>query len=82
MEFKFELVLIPVTDVDRAKEFYTEQLGFDLLIDTPVGDRMRVVQVTPSGSACSIGFGTGLMDDTEPVPTAACTWSFRTSWPR
>ncbi len=60
MEYKLELVLIPVTDVDRAKTFYLEQAGFDLLVDTPVGDTMRVVQVTPPGSACSVGFGTGI----------------------
>jgi catechol 2,3-dioxygenase-like lactoylglutathione lyase family enzyme len=60
MEYKLELVLVPVTDVDRAKAFYLEQAGFDLLVDTPVGDTMRVVQVTPPGSACSVGFGTGI----------------------
>jgi catechol 2,3-dioxygenase-like lactoylglutathione lyase family enzyme len=61
MDYKLELVLIPVSDVDRAKKFYVEQAGFDLLVDTPTGlPGMRVVQVTPHGSACSIGFGTGL----------------------
>ena len=60
MEYKLELVLVPVTDVDRAKSFYLEQAGFALLIDTPVGEEMRVVQVTPPGSACSVGFGTGI----------------------
>jgi catechol 2,3-dioxygenase-like lactoylglutathione lyase family enzyme len=61
MELKLELVLIPVSDVDRAKAFYIEQAGFDLLVDTPTGlDGMRIVQVTPPGSSCSIGFGTGL----------------------
>jgi catechol 2,3-dioxygenase-like lactoylglutathione lyase family enzyme len=60
MDFKLELVLIPVSDVDRAKAFYVEQAGFDLLVDTPVGPDMRVVQLTPRGSSCSIGFGTGL----------------------
>jgi len=60
MEYKLELVLIPVTDVDRAKSFYLEQAGFALLIDTPVGEEMRIVQVTPPGSACSVGFGTGI----------------------
>ncbi|HYU03062.1 MAG TPA: VOC family protein [Jatrophihabitantaceae bacterium] len=65
MDFKLELVLVPVTDVDRTKAFYLEHLGFDLLVDTPVGE-MRIVQVTPPGSACSIGFGTGLMDGTQP----------------
>ena len=60
MEFKLELVLIPVADVDRAKAFYTEQAGFYLEVDTPVGENMRVVQVTPPGSTCSVGFGTGI----------------------
>jgi catechol 2,3-dioxygenase-like lactoylglutathione lyase family enzyme len=60
MDFKLELVLIPVTDVDRAKRFYLEQAGFDLHVDTKINDEMRVVQVTPPGSACSIGFGTGI----------------------
>jgi catechol 2,3-dioxygenase-like lactoylglutathione lyase family enzyme len=60
MDYKLELVLIPVSDADRAKRFYVEQAGFDLLVDTPTGlPGQRVVQVTPSGSACSIGFGTG-----------------------
>jgi len=59
MDFKLELVLIPVSDVDRAKTFYTEQAGFKLDVDTQIGD-MRIVQVTPAGSACSVGFGTGL----------------------
>jgi catechol 2,3-dioxygenase-like lactoylglutathione lyase family enzyme len=61
MDFKLELVLIPVSDADRAKRFYVQQAGFDLLVDTPTGlPGQRVVQVTPPGSACSIGFGTGL----------------------
>ncbi len=60
MDYTLELVLIPVTDVDRAKEFYTDQMGFDLLVDTPIGPGKRIVQVTPPGSACSIGFGTGV----------------------
>ena len=60
MEYKLELVLVPVTDVDRAKSFYLQQAGFALLVDTPVGEEMRVVQVTPPGSACSVGFGTGI----------------------
>jgi catechol 2,3-dioxygenase-like lactoylglutathione lyase family enzyme len=62
MEFKLELVLIPVSDVDRAKEFYLKQAGFDLLVDTPIADGKRIVQLTPPGSACSIGFGTGVTD--------------------
>src|SRR5215472_8252285 len=61
MDYRLELVLIPVSDVDRAKGFYVDQAGFDLLVDTPTGlPGQRVVQVTPPGSACSIGFGTGL----------------------
>jgi catechol 2,3-dioxygenase-like lactoylglutathione lyase family enzyme len=60
MDFKLELVLIPVSDVDRAKAFYTDRAGFDLLVDTPIGEGMRVVQLTPHGSSCSIGFGDGL----------------------
>ncbi len=60
MEFKLELVLVPVTDVDRAKSFYVEQAGFGLDVDTKVGEDMRVVQVTPPGSACSVGFGVGI----------------------
>lgn len=63
MNYTLELVLIPVADVDRAKKFYLEQAGFDLLVDTETGvPGMRVVQVTPPGSACSIGFGTGLTE--------------------
>ena len=62
MNFKLELVLVPVSDVDRAKSFYTEKAGFTLDVDTRVGDEMRVVQMTPPGSACSIGFGTGITD--------------------
>ena len=60
MDFKLELVLIPVSDVDRAKSFYTQKAGFNLDVDTRVGDEMRVVQMTPPGSACSIGIGTGI----------------------
>jgi len=60
MDFKLELVLIPVSDVDRAKAFYVAKAGFKLDVDTTVGDQMRIVQVTPPGSACSIGFGTGI----------------------
>ena len=60
MEMKLELVPIPVTDVDRAKAFYVEQLGFVGDVDVTPADGVRVVQVTPPGSACSIGFGTGL----------------------
>jgi predicted enzyme related to lactoylglutathione lyase len=57
---KLELVPIPVSDVDRAKEFYVDRLGFVEDVDVQPADGVRVVQLTPPGSACSIGFGTGL----------------------
>ena len=62
MDFKLELVLIPVSDVDRAKAFYSEQAGFQLDVDTIPTEGFRVVQLTPPGSACSITIGTGLTD--------------------
>jgi catechol 2,3-dioxygenase-like lactoylglutathione lyase family enzyme len=60
VEMKLELVPIPVTDVDRAKAFYVERLGFVEDVDVRPADGVRVVQLTPPGSACSIGLGTGL----------------------
>lgn len=57
MDWKLELVVVPVSDVDRAKAFYVEKAGFDLHVDHSAGD-FRVVQLTPPGSACSIAFGT------------------------
>jgi len=60
MDWKLELVIVPVTDVDRAKKFYTEQLGFHEDVDHRAGDSFRVVQLTPPGSSCSISIGTGL----------------------
>jgi catechol 2,3-dioxygenase-like lactoylglutathione lyase family enzyme len=60
VDFKLELVLVPVTDVDRAKAFYTDKAGFTLDIDHSSGDKFRVVQLTPPGSACSIAFGMGI----------------------
>jgi catechol 2,3-dioxygenase-like lactoylglutathione lyase family enzyme len=62
VDMRLELVLVPVTDVDRAKAFYTEQAGFNLDVDTAPADGLRVVQLTPPGSACSITIGTGLTD--------------------
>jgi len=62
MDFKLELVLIPVSDVDRAKEFYVETCGFNLDVDHQSGDEFRVVQITPPGSACSLTIGIGLSD--------------------
>jgi catechol 2,3-dioxygenase-like lactoylglutathione lyase family enzyme len=62
VDLKIELVLLPVTDVDRAKEFYTDQLGFDVHVDHRAGDDFRVVQLDPPGSACSIAIGVGITD--------------------
>ncbi|MBB5774013.1 VOC family protein [Nonomuraea jabiensis] len=59
---KLEVVVLPVSDVDRAKEFYTRRLGFRLDADFPINDGYRIVQVTPPGSACSIIFGDGVSD--------------------
>ena len=62
MDWKLELVAIPVSDVDRAKSFYTEQVGFNADHDHRVSDSIRFVQLTPPGSACSIALGTGLVE--------------------
>jgi catechol 2,3-dioxygenase-like lactoylglutathione lyase family enzyme len=62
MDYKIELVAIPVSDVDRAKAFYTEQAGFNADHDHTVSDDLRFVQLTPPGSACSITIGTGIVD--------------------
>jgi predicted enzyme related to lactoylglutathione lyase len=61
MDWKLELVAVPVSDVDRAKAFYTDQVGFDADHDHRVSDEMRFVQLTPPGSGCSIAIGTGIM---------------------
>jgi catechol 2,3-dioxygenase-like lactoylglutathione lyase family enzyme len=61
MEWKLELVVVPVSDVERAKRFYSEQVGFAVDHDTRVSDDMRIVQLTPPGSACSIAIGTGMV---------------------
>lgn len=60
MDWKLELVTVPVSDVDRAKAFYTEQVGFIADHDHRVSDELRFVQLTPPGSACSIALGTGM----------------------
>ena len=60
MDIKLELVALPVTDVDRAKKFYVDQVGFVADIDQTVSDEIRFVQLTPPGSACSIAFGNGV----------------------
>ena len=62
MDWKLELVTIPVTDVDRAKAFYVDQVGFNADHDHQVNDGLRFVQLTPPGSACSVVLGTGVTD--------------------
>jgi catechol 2,3-dioxygenase-like lactoylglutathione lyase family enzyme len=60
LDWKLELVMVPVSDMDRAKAFYTEKAGFNLDVDHRAGDEFRVVQMTPPGSACSIAVGIGI----------------------
>ena len=62
MDYKLELVAVPVSDVDRAKSFYVEQAGFNPDHDHTVSEDMRFVQLTPPGSACSIAIGQGITD--------------------
>jgi catechol 2,3-dioxygenase-like lactoylglutathione lyase family enzyme len=66
VDFKLELIAVPVSDVDRAKEFYTEKAGFNADHDHTVTEDLRFVQLTPPGSACSITIGKGLNDGMEP----------------
>ena len=61
MDIKLELVFVPVTDVDKAKAFYVDQVGFHADFDQRVSDELRFVQLTPPGSACSIALGTGIV---------------------
>ncbi|MDQ3786203.1 MAG: VOC family protein [Actinomycetota bacterium] len=63
MDWKIEMIPVPVTDVDRAKDFYATKLGFPVDVDHEAGD-FRFVQVTPPGSGCSIGFGNGVSEMT------------------
>jgi catechol 2,3-dioxygenase-like lactoylglutathione lyase family enzyme len=60
MDMKLEILTVPVADLDRAKAFYTDVLGFNCDHDTVISENMRVVQLTPPGSACSIAIGTGI----------------------
>jgi predicted enzyme related to lactoylglutathione lyase len=62
MDWKIELIAVPVSDVDRAKAFYSEQVGFTVDHDHTVSEEIRFVQLTPPGSACSIAIGKGLVD--------------------
>jgi len=64
MDWKLELVMVPVSDVDRAKAFYVEKVGFHADYDQRVSEELRFVQLTPPGSACSIAFGEGITDAT------------------
>jgi catechol 2,3-dioxygenase-like lactoylglutathione lyase family enzyme len=68
MDWKLELVSVPVSDVDRAKDFYVGRIGFNADHDHRVSDEVRFVQLTPPGSACSIALGTGI---TEAAPGSA-----------
>ncbi len=62
MDYKLELIAVPVSDVDRAKAFYTDQAGFNADHDHTVNDELRFVQLTPPGSSCSIALGKGIVD--------------------
>ena len=62
MDWKLEVVQVPVSDVDRAKRFYAEQVGFVVDLDTRIGDDVRLVQLTPPGSGCSIHLSKGIHD--------------------
>jgi catechol 2,3-dioxygenase-like lactoylglutathione lyase family enzyme len=62
MDYKLELIAVPVSDVDRAKAFYVDRAGFNPDHDHRVSDELRFVQLTPPGSACSITIGTGITD--------------------
>ena len=62
VDMKLEVVILPVSDVDRAKSFYSDQLGFNVDHDQRVSDTLRFVQLTPPGSACSIAIGEGIVD--------------------
>jgi catechol 2,3-dioxygenase-like lactoylglutathione lyase family enzyme len=66
MDWKLELITVPVSDVDRAKAFYTDRVGFNADHDHTVSENMRFVQLTPPGSACSIAIGKGLGSDAQP----------------
>ena len=62
MDWKLELVAVPVSDIDRAKSFYVDQVGFNADHDHTVSEEIRFIQLTPPGSACSITFGKGITD--------------------
>ena len=66
MNWTLEVVVVPVRDIDRAKAFYAEQVGFAVDHDTVIGDQVRIVQLTPPGSGCSIVIGRGAVPDMPP----------------
>ncbi|QTX03766.1 VOC family protein [Agromyces archimandritae] len=66
MDIRIELIFVPVSDIDRAKAFYVDRLGFNADFDHRVSDDIRFVQLTPPGSACSIAIGEGIGSDQEP----------------
>ena len=72
MEMRLELLLVPVSDVDRAKEFYVEKVGFTLDVDSEPGGGLRVVQMTPPGSSSSVTIGVGITE-AKPGPLWGCT---------
>ena len=80
MEWKIELVTVPVSDVDRAKAFYVDQAGFTADHDHAVGDGLRFVQLTPPGSACSIALGEGITE-AAPGSSPGSRWSSATPMP-
>ena len=61
MDWKLEVVVVPVSDIDRAKEFYAERVGFTVDLDHAMSETMRIVQLTPPGSGCSITIGSGIV---------------------
>jgi len=66
MNWTLEVVIVPVSDIDRAKEFYADRLGFTVDHDTTISDDVRIVQLTPPGSGCSIVIGKGVVPDMPP----------------
>ena len=78
MDWKLELITIPVSDVDRAKAFYVDQVGFNADHDHRVNEELRFVQLTPPGSGCSISIGKG-SPRRSPGRSRGCSWSSRTS---
>jgi len=66
VNWTLEVVVVPVSDIDRAKEFYADRLGFAVDHDTVIGEQMRIVQLTPPGSGCSVVIGTGVVPEMVP----------------